>query len=190
MAVTARARLFLARHRWVRWTAVAILAGSSALTVHDRLRALELARREWAERRTVLVAETDLDPDDEVRAAPIDLPVAAVPPSALASLPAGARLRQPVAAGEILVERDVTTVSGPAARARPGTAVVAFRRELAAGATSGVLVRIVAEGVVLAEEGRVVALADDLAYVAVPAERAPAVAAANQAGLASLLFLP
>ncbi len=190
MAITSRVRLLLARRRRLRWVLVAALAGLTALTVHDRLRALDDARPEWSETRTVLVADTDHDPGEQLRLSAARLPVVAVPPSALAELPTGARLRRGISAGEILVEADVSAAVGPAANAPPGTVVVPFAGDTVADARPGLPVRVVAEGIVLADDATIVAVTAGATHVAVPPAAAPAVAAAVRAGSASVLFLP
>jgi hypothetical protein len=158
--------------------------------VHDRLRELDSARRGWSEIRPVLIADADLAPGDPPLTSLVELPAVAVPPSALDELPDGARLRQRVADGEVLVGADVTAASGPAAAAEPGTVVVPFSPDRAAGARPGLPVRVVAEGIVLADRGEIVAVGDEAVHVAVPASEAPAVAAAVSSDLASLLYLP
>jgi hypothetical protein len=190
MAITSRVRLLLARRRWLRWAFSAALAGLTALTVHDRLQALDDARRGWSEARTVLVADADHAPGDPPRVSAVRLPVVAVPPAALAELQDGARLRRSVSVGEILVEADVTAGAGPAAGAPPGTAVVSFAGDAVADARAGLPVRVVAEGVVLAEEATIVAVTGGATHVAVPAASAPAVAASVRSGTASVVYLP
>ncbi len=190
MAVTSRVRLLLARRRWLRWAVVATLAALTALTVHDRLRALDGARRAWSEAQTVLVADVDHDPGDPLRLSAVRLPVVALPPSALTDLPDGARLRRSISAGEIVVEADVTAAAGPAAGAPPGSVVVPFAGDVVADARPGLTARVVAEGIVLAAEATIVAVTGGATHVAVPADAAPTVAAAVRSGSASVLYLP
>jgi hypothetical protein len=190
MHPAARARALLARHPLAYWITIALLAAAIGFVAHDRLRAVERARAEWGTARSVLVAEIDHRPGDELRVRSVELPLAALPPRALAEVPDGATLRQRLLEGEVLVAADLAAVPGPAARADVGQAVVGVSDPMAPGAEVGAVVEVVAEGIVLAERGVVVELIDEVVFVAVPAERAPAVAAAAQQRLASLVFVP
>ena len=190
MQPVVRVRVFLARHPWWYWLAVAALAVTVAMIARDRLAAVEQSRVAWGTSRTVVVADVDHEPGDELRISRVELPAAAIPPSALGDLPPAARLRQRLASGEIVVATDIAAADGPAARASPGTVVVGVIDPTAPVDEIGVAVRIAAEGVVLAERGTIVELSGDVVYVAVDADRAAAVAAAAQLRLASILFLP
>ena len=116
MHVVARARHFLARHPWAYWAVVLTFAAIVAGAIFHQLSLLEDARQEWQETRSVLVADTDLQPGDSIRASSTDLPLAVLPESALDVVPNGSRLRQRVAAGEVLVAADLTQIPGPAAK--------------------------------------------------------------------------
>ena len=190
MHFVARARHFLARNPWVYWATVISFAAVVAFVIHQQLSLLEEARQEWGDTRTVLVADVDLDPGNPIRASNIELPVAALPDSALDEIPAGSELRQRVAAGEVLVASDLTRVPGPAARADPGTVVVGLTDSLSRGVLVGLPVQVAAEGIVLAATANVVEIIDDVIFVAVPEREAPAVAAAAHSGLATLLYVP
>ena len=109
---------------------------------------------------------------------------------ALEELPAGARLRQRVAHGEVLTELDIADRRGPAALADAGTLVVALSDPLSRNVTTGLPVQVAADGIVLAGSATVVDIADEIVFVAVDAVDAPAVAAAAQQGIASLLYVP
>jgi Flp pilus assembly protein CpaB len=83
---------------------VAVITG---LTVVWQVRTADAARRRWSDTRPVVVARHDLHRGDlltpgdvEVR----DLPTTAVADSALATAPTGIVVRDPIAAGEPLVE--------------------------------------------------------------------------------------
>ena len=190
MHVAARARLVLARRPWLYWALVAALASALAVGVHDQLTSLDEARRNWGSTRTVLVAGRSLEPGDPIETHTVDLPVAAIPPGALQHLADGARLHQRVGVGEVLTELDVTAAPGPAARATPGTVVVALSDPLSRGVVIGLTVQVAADGLVIAETATVVDVADDVIFVAVDASAAPTVAVAAQQGIASLLYLP
>ncbi len=190
MHVVARGRHFLARNPWVYWAAVLSLTALVALTIHRQVSLLEETRDRWRTTRTVLVADTALRPGDQIAVSTKKLPLAAVPDSAIEEVPGGSQLRQRVAAGEIIVETDLTNELGPAARAELGTVVVGLTDPLSRQVVVGLVVQIVAEGIVLAAEATVVETIDEVIFVAVPEREAPAIAAAAHSGLASLLYLP
>jgi hypothetical protein len=185
-----RVRVLLARHPVVYWLAIGALAVAIAVVVHQRSSAVERSRAAWGTTRTVLVADADQEPDQDPQVSAVELPTAMLPPTALHELPRGARLRQRVAAGEVLVAADITASAGPASRARPGEAVVGIVDPMSPGGEIGVAVQLVGEGVTLAERATIVELVDDVVFVAVAADRAPLVAAAAQQRLASIVFLP
>jgi hypothetical protein len=190
MHVVPQARHFLARHPWVYWAAVLSLAAVVAFTLRRQSSLLEQARDQWETTRNVLVADADLGPGDPIKASSKTLPLAAIPESAIAEVPSGARLSQRVASGEVLVTTDITQAPGPAARAEPGTMVVGLTDPLSGQVAIGMVVQIVAEGIVLAANAVVVETSDEIIFVAVPEGDAPVVAAAAQSGLAALIYLP
>lgn len=190
MHVIAQSRYLLARHRWIYWAAVAAVAVSAGVGVRQRLTALDDERRAWGDTRTVLVATSDLEPGDEPVVEARRRPVAVTPPSALAEVADDVRLRQRVAAGEVLVAADVAAGPGPAALAAPGTVVVGVIDRLSPAPPVGTAVQIGSEGVVLADDARVVGGDGDVVFVAVPEQHGAAVAHAAQVGAASLLFVP
>lgn len=190
MHILVRARVFLARHPFWYWLIVVAVGVAAGAMVRDRLAAIDHERDRWGSTRPVLVATVDHQPGDELRVRTIELPIAALPPSAVERLPTRTRLRQRVAAGEVLVADDLAGAAGPAARAGPGTVVVGIVDPLAPIGATGVAVDVVAEGIVLAEQGIVVDLVDEVVFVAVEADRGAAVADAAHRHLASLVFLP
>jgi hypothetical protein len=188
--ISVQCRVFVARHRWISWLVIFSLAGAVGLAVHTELRKIDAARAAWGETVSVLVTDDDHAAGDLASVERRDLPAALVPASALRSLAVGATLRQRVAAGEILTSTDITAIAGPAAGATTDSVVVGVIDPLARGAVVGSSVRIASEGIVLAESGEVVSLADEIIFVAVDSADAPMIAAAAQAGLASILFVP
>jgi len=138
----------------------------------------------------VLVARRHHEPGDLLMADLVELPVAALPADALVDAPAAGRIRQRVAAGEVLTTVDVTGVAGPAALAEPGTVVVALSDPLARSVVPGLHVEVAADGLVLADDAVVTDVVDDVIFVAVTERDAAAVAAAAQQGTASLVYLP
>ena len=68
--------------------------------------------------------------------------------------------------------------------------VVALSDPLARDVVAGLDVQVTADGLVLADAARVTGVVDDVIFVAVSERDGPAVAAAAQQGIASLLYLP
>jgi Flp pilus assembly protein CpaB len=103
--VAVRARRALARPL-TRRAGVAALAAVTGLTVASLVSSTDRARQRWGASRPVAVATRDLHAGEVVDAAAVevrDLPRVAVAARALDHLPAGAVVRDPVAAGEPLV---------------------------------------------------------------------------------------
>jgi hypothetical protein len=190
MSVVPRARLVLARRPWMYWSIVVVIAAFVGSFVHTQVTTLEHTRRAWGETRPVLVATAALEPGEPIRATLRDRPLAMLPDGALQELPTRARLQQRVGVGEVLTSTDITTAAGPAARAAIGTVVVGVSDPLSRNVTIGSSVRVVADGIVLADTGTVVDLAGEIVFVAIAAADGPIVAAAAQQGIASLLHLP
>lgn len=184
----ARLRLTLVRHPSIHWVAVAVVAAAVGAGVHQRTESAERTRASWGETVEVSVATHIHRVGDPIRAERRDLPVAVTPPGAVAEIDPGARAVRPIGVGEILVETDLTDRTGPGALADPGSAVVAVADPLVPEPPIGVEVAVAAEGIVLAERGRVVDRRAEVALVAVPIGDAPAVAAAARQGVASLVF--
>lgn len=185
-----RVRIFLARHGWARWIIVISLTGGVGWSSHQQSSAVEREREAWGQTLDVVVARSDLEPGDPIEAELVALPAAMVPSAALTSSPADAHVRQRVVSGAVITSADIATSAGPAAFAKPGTAVVGVIDPLVRWASIGLQVVVTSEGVVLAASSTVVGVDDEMVLVAVPAAEAPIVAAAAQLGTASLLFVP
>jgi Flp pilus assembly protein CpaB len=124
-----RARRVLVRPG-VRRLAIAALAAATAVTVMSLVDAAGAARDRWGDTRPVVVARRDLAPGEVLDAGSVetrDLPVAVVAEAALAEAPAGAVVRQPIAAGEPLVAGRLAPagLTGAAALVPPGERAVA-----------------------------------------------------------------
>jgi Flp pilus assembly protein CpaB len=187
----------------VRRTAALVLAAVTGLTVSSVLRGAEDARAAWGDSRPVAVATHDLVPGDVVEPGDAqlrDLPEVAIPAVALAEVPAGAVVRQPIAAGEPLVaerlapdglaglaalipegQRAVSIPLGPtgAPPLRDGDlvdllAVLPAMSEIAAAAEPAFPI---------VERARVVDVGNDAVSVAVPTVDAPSVAYAVTNGI-------
>jgi hypothetical protein len=192
MHVAARLRNVLARHRWLYWAAVLLLASGAGLVVASASAAVDDARRSWGETRPVLVATADLVPGDSLDGAVElrTLPVPMIPPAALGEPPAGAIARQHVGRGEVVVSADVAATAHPQALIPAGWSAVAVAEAVPSGALTGDEVTAVAEGVVLAAEAVVVGRSGDAVLVAVPDAEGPAVAMAAASGTLALLLVP
>lgn len=190
MQLAARVRLVLARRPWIYWVAVAALAGAAGLGVERRLAAVDEARERWATSRSAVVAAHDHEPGDPLVVRHVELPEAAIPELAVERLPPTARATQRIAAGEVVVELDVSPGDGPAAAAGPDTLVVAVEDPLARHLPIGQAVLVAADGAVLADRAAVVEVVDDVAFVAMDPEAAPAVADAARRGAVALLLVP
>ena len=108
----------------------------------------------------------------------------------LTEIERGTRTRRHLVAGEILVAQDVTGSTGPAATADDGDAVVLVPHRTPVALEAGLSVRVVGDGVVLAETATVMSSVGEIAFVAVPEESAPLVADAVRKDVATLVFLP
>lgn len=170
-----RIRSFLARHRALYWSGVAVAAAAVAATVQSHTTALERERRAWGDTRTAWVAGAALAPGDPISATQVELPIAAVSSAALADDPSGRVALQRVTAGEVLTAADV---GDDVVDLLPGGwRGVALPVEVSTPAVHpGGTVDVVAAGVVLAERGRVVAVDEVSVTIAVPAAVAAAVA--------------
>jgi hypothetical protein len=113
-----------------------------------------------------------------------------IPAGAIGDVADGARSRQHVRAGEILVAPDVVPSAAPRALIPPGWSAVAVAEAVPSGAAVGDDVAASSGGVVVASEGIVVGQLDEAVLVAVPDDDAAAVAAASAAGDVSLLLRP
>ncbi len=185
-------RLALARRPWIRWLAIAAAAVTAGWLVLGQLQAVEDARRSWTQQRTVFVATHDHAAGDPLVVEERDLPAAAVPASALDESPVGSVARQRIGVGEVVTAVDVVAGPGPAAAADEGDVVVAISDPLLQGAMAnvsvGLQVAVHSEGIVLADEARIVAIDGDVVFVALNRGDAAIVSAAAQTRLASLAF--
>ena len=175
----AHVRSFIARHRATYWAAVACLALTVALVLVAQSRRLTDARDEWGTSVDVWVAVADTAPGALLQVDRQSMPAAMVPGAAVTGArPDGAVARQHVSAGEVVVDTDVG--AGRLPLLVPGSRAVA----VAADDTTvpleiGDRVDIVAGGVVLSADAVVVDLGTGVAVIGVPADDAPAVAAAS-----------
>jgi hypothetical protein len=190
MHPVARARLVLARRPWIHWATTITLAGAVAFVVQDRLTEVERARDAWGRTTTVYVASRAHEPGDALAVHPAEVPEAMVPSAAITDHAEGATVRQRMAQGEIVTDVDLVARPGLAAGAPAGTVVVAVAGDPARYLPIGSQVQISADGMIVADTATVTGVVDDVAFVAVDRSVAAAVAAAEQAGLATILLVP
>ena len=190
MNPVARVRHVLARRPWLYWVAVLLLAATAGLVVADAAAGVEAARRSWGTTRPVVVATVDVVPGQlladhvEVRNRPAPM----VPAGAVAELPPAAAARQRIAAGEMVMAHDVSATDGPQALMPDGWRAVPVAELVPSGAAVGDEVTAASGGVVLADEGVVVAALADGVLVAVPADVAAQVAHAAASGELTLML--
>lgn len=191
MRQMATVRRVLARRPWIYWTIVTGVAAGGALATATVLRGVDDERTRWGATAVVLVANRDVATGEPLADLTTEhrYPKAMVPPDAVTSLEAGAAARQPLAAGEIVVDVDVAATTAPRSLIPDGWLAVTIAERVTAGAAVGDQVVVASEGVVLAGEALIVGHLDGATVVAVPDDEAPAVAAAasSPAGLALLL---
>ncbi len=186
--------------RW--WACMAGLAAAAGWAAAAVVGHAEDLRAAWGASVLVVVAAHDLEPGEAVSPADVDVvarPRAMVPATALRRLPSGARARDHVAAGEILVSTRLVSGLGPiAARLHDGTRAVSIPVEpgtappLAVGDRVAVLVALAdteggePPGFALVEGATVVSVDDGAVTVAVPRDAAPRVAVALARGAVTL----
>lgn len=180
-------RSYLVRHRRVHWCLVAGLALVAGATVLQHGRRLDRERAAWGARAEVWVADGPIEPGDPLVGRAAVVPQAVVPVGALTTAPpAGAIAAQRVADGEVVTAFDVAGGTDDLVPASwRSVAVAVDERSLVVEV--GDRVEVAADGVLLAPDGRVVAVGEASVAVAVPAEVAVAVAVAALDGRAVLM---
>lgn len=182
----ALARLMVARHPWIYWLGVAVVASLVSLGAARALGDVDAARRSWGEQQSVWMTTGAIGPGEAITAERRDVPRAVVPPDAVTDDPA-AVARQRIGAGEIVTTADVAA-AGSAGLVPAGWvafAVSASVDHFAIGDHLGVYAgdQFVAAGVVV-DEG------ESELMVAIPADAAPAMAAALLADAVALALSP
>lgn len=194
MHIAVRARRLVVMHPSIYWIVFLLLAVTAGWIVRDQLAGVDHARRSWGDTRQVIVASTNHEPGQPLQIERVDMPIAMVPPGAIVANDVDGIsppiTRQRIGVGEIVVASDITSASGPAALAEPGTAVVGVIDPHARNVAIGLDVAVASDGVLLAHHALVVDLVDDVIFISVDEPDAPAVAAAAHDGAASLIFIP
>jgi hypothetical protein len=187
----AKIRRVLARHPWIYWAIVIVVAGAGAMAAASILRGVDEQRARWGETAVVLVARRDVAAGE-----PLDglttqrrYPIEMIPPAAVTSVDVESAARHRLAAGEIVVDVDVAATTAPQALIPRGWLAVAVVEAVASGATVGEHVVVASEGIRLASDALVVGHREGVTIVAVPDQEAATIAAASNSasGLALLL---
>ncbi|MEO1057904.1 MAG: hypothetical protein AAFY28_13415, partial [Actinomycetota bacterium] len=92
-------RRYLSQHRWVYSLFVVMLAAIVASSVRSVVADAERARDIWTNTQIALVAAREHEAGELIEFDTVELPVVAIPDSALTALGGGQRARQSIAAG-------------------------------------------------------------------------------------------
>jgi hypothetical protein len=187
-----RLRLELARRPWLYWLAVAVAAGTAAVSMLTVTNRLDDERARWGTPVDVLVASRDIAPGDTVDGAVStrSYPAALVPESAASRVAVGSIARRHIGAGVIITRADLAAGSAPRSLLEQGQVAVAVVEHVRTGVRVGDRVTVVSEGVVLATHATVVGTDAATIMLAVDASAAPPLAAAAAANGVSLLIEP
>ncbi len=187
MHVLARIRLTMARHPWVYWVAIAMLAGAVALGTARAMAGVDAQRRSWGQQATVWVASQAIEPGQPIRSKSRQVPRATVPSGAVEVAPDNSVARQRIGAGEIVVDIDVSA-PGPAGLVPDGWVAFAVPAPVAQWSI-GDHVRVYAADQFV-DAGVVVGGGDSGSMVAIPVDAAPAMATALLADTVTIALAP
>lgn len=176
-------RLMVARHPWIYWLAVVILAGAVGLSAARAVAGVDAARRSWGQQQSVWTATVAIEVGEPITAERREVPVAVVPATAVLDVASGAIARQRVAAGEIITDADVSA-SGTAALVPDGWTAFAVPASVEHFAIGDRLDVYSADSLVAA--GLVVDVGESELMVAIPVTSAPAMSAALLASAVTL----
>lgn len=178
MPVSSRVRWELARRPWIYWSLVAAVAVVAAVSVSSAQHRADTERERWGTTTPVMVATRELGPGDPaVGLERRHHPIALVPDGAVDEVPHDVTVRRTVRVGQTVTADDLTPGTGPIALVPAGHLLVAVTERIDSGVGTGDTVSVVTDGVVLAERSLVVGRGPDGPLLAVPVDRAPAVAA-------------
>lgn len=187
MHLLASVRLMVARHPWIYWMAIAIVAGVVAVGSVSALAGVDAARRSWGQQSTVWIASSTIETGQPITAGARDVPMAIVPIGAVLADPVGAIARQRIGPGEIVTSDDVST-TGSAGLIPDGWvafAVPASSEHFAAGDRV-----VVYSGDALVAAGLVINDGESALMVAIPTTAGPTMAAAVLADAVTLALTP
>jgi hypothetical protein len=187
MHLLASFRLTVARHPWIYWLAIAIVAGVVAVGSASALAGVDAARRSWGQQSTVWVASAAVSPGAPITATTRELPRAVVPVGAARENPSGTIARQRIGAGEIVTIDDVAAAgsAGLIPRGWVALAVPGSSQHFTSGDHLAVY-----SGAAFVSAGLVVDEGDSELMVAVPASAAPTLAAALLVDAVTLALTP
>lgn len=180
-------RLMVARHPWVYWFTIAVVAVVVAVASAAMLASVDEARRSWGEQTTVWLSTSAASPGEPIAVAARQVPAAVVPVGAVTHSPAGTVARQRIGPGEIVTADDVAA-GGPAGLIPPewvAFAVPASPDHFSTGDHLEVYSadQLVADGLVVDDR-------DAELMIAIPAAAAPTMAAALLADTVTLALSP
>lgn len=176
-------RLMVARHPWIYWLAIVVTVGIIALGAARAMADVDAERRSWGSQQNVWIATTAIEPGQLITAAARDVPSAVVPTGAVVDSPQGMFALQRVGPGEIVTDSDVTA-RGSAGLIPDGWVAFAVTASVEHFAIGDHLK--VYPGDQLVTAGVVIDARDAELMVAVPADSAPAMAAALLADTVTL----
>jgi len=182
-------RRVLARRPWIQWAVIVGVATLAAASVHARLQRVDAERDSWGIVRPVLVSTGTIEIGEQLHVELRELPAAVIPEGAIRDAD-GLVARQRIGAGEIITEVDVAAGSGPQAMTPDGWLAVPVVESPRSGAVLGDRVQVVSDGFVLSTDAIVVGSFDEVTVLAVPADEAPLLPAADDAGSLTLLLKP
>jgi hypothetical protein len=180
------ARLVLARRPWIYWLATAVVASLVSLGATRALGDVDAARRSWGEQQAVWIATDAIEPGQAIASERRDVPRALVPPGAVTDNP-GAIARQRIGPGEIVTTADVAA-AGSAGLIPAGWVAFTVPAPVDHYATGDHVGVYAGDQFVAA--GLVVGKGESELMVAVPADAAPAMAAALLADAVTLALTP
>lgn len=185
-------RRILVKRPWIYWSIVAFAALGAAATMLDRVDRVDAERESWGAAQTVLVATADHEPGERLTVETRQVARAILPAGAVTELAEidGAVARQRIGAGEIINAVDLATGDGPQAMTPPDWLAVPVVESPRSAAGLGDRVLVASDGFVISTDAIVVGGHDDVTLVAVPADEAPGVAAADGVGAVTLLLRP
>ncbi len=181
------ARLMMARHPWVYWLAILAIACTVSIGTARALGEVDAARRSWGQQQTVWTATISIEPGQPITAERRNVPRAFVPAGAVVDTPNSTIARQRIGPGEIVTVTDVAA-TGTAALIPAGSvafAVAATVEHFAVGDQIAVYA-----GDQFVATGDIVGGSESELMVAVPADAAPAMAAALLADAVTLALSP
>jgi len=182
----------LAGRRWLTWAVLAVTIAVAVAAVNSVTRRAEAARLAWGTPVTVWVSVGDVAAGEPIVATPVEFPTPLVPAAAVEADPSGLVALHPLTDATIVVDGAIVGDD----LAPPGAWVVAIADPLLGAPRIGTDVAVLADGVVLTNDGVVVGVDDaadgfgTVALVAVPASDAASVAAAARLDLAALAIRP